>query len=57
MARKFLYVIAAFVVLLIAAALTYRLFGESLVRRYMTPSAAFQPQAALAISLLSLIIR
>ena len=48
MARKFLYVFAGLIVLVIAAAFAYRLFGIELMRRYMTPSVAFEPQPAMA---------
>ena len=46
MVRKFLYVVAALLVLAIAAAFAYRLFGVELMRRYMTPSVAFEDQPA-----------
>ncbi|WP_326524036.1 DUF3089 domain-containing protein [Sphingomonas sp.] len=48
MARKFLYVVASLIVLAIAAAFAYRLWGVDLVRRYMTPSVAFEAKPALA---------
>jgi pimeloyl-ACP methyl ester carboxylesterase len=47
LARKFLYVVAGLIVLAIAAAFAWRLFGNDLVRRYMTPSVAFRAQDAL----------
>jgi len=47
-ARKFLYVIAALVALVIAAAFAYRIWGVDLMRRYMTPGVAFEAQPALA---------
>jgi len=46
--RKFLYVIAALVALVIAAAFAYRIWGVDLMRRYMTPGVAFEAQPALA---------
>ncbi|QGP80682.1 DUF3089 domain-containing protein [Sphingobium sp. CAP-1] len=42
MARKFLYVIAALVVLAIAALLAYRIWGTQLIRSVMVPKAAFE---------------
>ena len=48
MVRKFLYVIAALVALVIAAAFAYRIWGVDLMRRYMTPDIAFEAQPALA---------
>ncbi|WP_294301419.1 DUF3089 domain-containing protein [uncultured Sphingomonas sp.] len=48
MVRKFLYVVAALVVLVIAAAVTYRVWGVDLIRRYMTPDVAFEAQAGLS---------
>ncbi|MHA6722590.1 DUF3089 domain-containing protein [Sphingomonas sp. RS2018] len=47
MARKFLYVVAGLIMLAIAAAFAYRLWGVELMRRYMTPRVAFEAQAAL----------
>ena len=41
MARKFLYVIAALVVLVIAALLAYRIWGMQLIRAVMVPREAF----------------
>lgn len=48
MARKFLYVVAALIVLTIAAAFAYRLFGNQLLRWSTVPSESFQAQAATA---------
>ena len=47
-ARRFLYVIAGLIMLTLAAALAYRLFGEQIFRAAMIPSVAFDqsPQAA-----------
>lgn len=45
MARKFLYVVAALIVLTIAAAFAYRLFGNQLLRWSTVPSESFQTQA------------
>lgn len=42
MARKFLYLVAALIVLAIAASFAYRLFGVQLMRQAMVPSAAFR---------------
>lgn len=42
MARKFLYLIAILIVLTIAAALTYRMFGVQLMRTALVPSTAFE---------------
>ncbi|MEQ1547993.1 MAG: DUF3089 domain-containing protein [Chakrabartia sp.] len=41
MARKFLYGIAIIILLVLAAALAYRLFGTQLIRAAMVPSAPF----------------
>ena len=46
MARKFLYVVAALIVLTIAAAFAYRLFGNQLLRWSTVPSESFQTQTA-----------
>lgn len=46
MARKFLYIIAALIALAIVAAVSYRLFGESLIRGAMVPTATFAPPPA-----------
>ncbi|HIV76605.1 MAG TPA: DUF3089 domain-containing protein [Candidatus Sphingomonas excrementigallinarum] len=46
MARKFLYVVATLIVLTIAAAFAYRLFGNQLLRWSTVPSESFQTQAA-----------
>ncbi|SEM41717.1 Protein of unknown function [Sphingomonas gellani] len=48
MARKFLYVIAALLVLVIAAAIAYRLYGNQLIRLSLVPREAFRNEAALA---------
>ncbi len=42
MARKFLYVIAFLIVMTIAAAFAYRMFGAQLMRAALVPSAAFE---------------
>ncbi len=42
MARKFLYVFAVLIVLVIAAALTFRLYGDQIMRIALVPSAAFE---------------
>lgn len=42
LARRFLWVIAGLIVLTIAAAIGYRLFGEQLMRAAMVPSVSFQ---------------
>ncbi|GLI99584.1 DUF3089 domain-containing protein [Sphingobium sp. BS19] len=41
MARKFLYVIAALIVLAIASAFAYRIFGQQLINATMVPKGAF----------------
>jgi hypothetical protein len=46
LARKFLYIFAGLIVLAIAAAFAYRLFGVEIMRRAMVPSAPFEAQAA-----------
>ena len=43
LARKFLYVIATLIVLAIAAAFAYRLWGAEIIRWWAVPSAQFQP--------------
>lgn len=48
MVRKFLYVVVAAIVLVIAAAFVYRIWGTQLVRYWLTPREAFQAQAGLA---------
>lgn len=45
MARKFLYVIAVIVFLIVAGLVTYRLAGPRLMRAAMVPSAEFKAQA------------
>lgn len=42
MARKFLYIVAVLIGLVIAAAVAYRLFGPQLMRAAMVPSTAFE---------------
>ncbi len=44
MARKFLYVVVFLIVLAIAAALAYRIWGAQLMRQAMVPSATFVDQ-------------
>ncbi|HYD38725.1 MAG TPA: DUF3089 domain-containing protein, partial [Allosphingosinicella sp.] len=48
LARRFLWVVAGLTVLVMAAALVYRLFGAELIRFTMVPTAAFEggPPAA-----------
>ncbi|TPG12652.1 DUF3089 domain-containing protein [Sphingomonas oligophenolica] len=48
MARKFLYVMAALVVLAIAGMFAYRIWGVDMMRIAMTPGEAFQAQPSLA---------
>lgn len=51
MARKFLYLVAALIVLVLAGLLAYRLYGVQLMRQFMVPSApveALPPTAAQA---------
>ena len=43
MARKFLYIVAALIVLVIAALLAYRLWGMEMIRAVMVPREAFAP--------------
>lgn len=43
MARKFLYVVAALIVLVLAALLVYRIWGQDLIRVAMVPRSAFRP--------------
>lgn len=45
MARKFLYAVTAVIVLVIAAAFAYRLFGTQLMRLAFVPHAQFEAQA------------
>jgi hypothetical protein len=47
LARKFLYVFAGLIVLAIAAAFAYRLFGVQLMRQALVPSVLFRDQAAM----------
>lgn len=42
MARKFLYIVVALIVIVIGAAFAYRIWGVDLMRRYMTPTVAFE---------------
>jgi hypothetical protein len=42
-ARKFLYFIAALIVLVLAGAFAYRLFGDQLMRAAMVPTTEFRP--------------
>ena len=46
MARKFLYVVAALIALVIAALVAYRIWGNQLLRAAFVPTAAFEAQAA-----------
>lgn len=48
MARKFLYAVAVLIVLVIAAAFAYRIWGNDLVRYWLVPKEAFQLQPGLA---------
>lgn len=48
MARKFLYVIAGLIVLVIAGAFAYRIWGTDLIRMASVPTAAFTPQPSVA---------
>ncbi len=48
MARKFLYVVATLIVLAIAAAFAYRLFGTQLMRFAMVPGEAYRDQPTVA---------
>lgn len=50
LARKFLYIFAALIVLVIAAALAYRLFGTDLMRMALTPGESFRRQASVQAS-------
>jgi len=43
MARKFLYIFAALIVAVLAAALVYRIWGQQLIATVMVPRAAFAP--------------
>ena len=47
MARKFLYVVASLIVLVLAALLVYRIWGMQLIRAVMVPREAFTPIAPL----------
>ncbi len=46
MARKFLYVIAFLIVMTIAAAFAYRMFGAQMMRAALVPSSAFEAMPA-----------
>lgn len=46
MARKFLYLVAILIVLTLAAAFAYRMFGVRIMRATLVPSAAFEPLPA-----------
>lgn len=48
MARKFLYVVAALIVLAIAGLFVFRLFGDELLRAALVPREAFRPAPAVA---------
>jgi hypothetical protein len=48
LARKFLYLVAFLIMLTIAAAFAYRLFGAQLIRSAMVPTARFEAEPALA---------
>lgn len=50
LARKFLYLVAFLVVLVLVGALMYRLFPVQLMRMALVPSAAFEAQAPVAAS-------
>jgi hypothetical protein len=51
LARKFLYLVVALIVLAIAALLAYRLFGTQLMRLAMVPGEAFRDQPKIAASI------
>lgn len=44
LARKFLYVVATLIVLVIAGAVAYRMFGNDLLRRALVPGVAFRAE-------------
>ncbi|WP_447755649.1 DUF3089 domain-containing protein [Sphingopyxis fribergensis] len=48
MARKFLYFIAAIIILILAAGVVYQLFPGWIARTALVPSTEFKPQAAVA---------
>jgi hypothetical protein len=50
MARKFLYVFTALIVLVIAGAFAYRLFGNDLIKMALVPGEAFRAQPGMASS-------
>lgn len=51
LARKFLYLVAALIMLAIAAAFAYRLFGAQILRTALVPSAPFKAEPAVKPSL------
>jgi Protein of unknown function (DUF3089) len=51
MARKFLYIFAGLIVLVLAGALTFRLYGAQLMQAAMVPATAFKVQAPPALAL------
>ena len=53
MVRKFLYIFAALIVLVLAAALTFRIYGVQLMTAAMVPTTTFAPQAPAAPALYS----
>lgn len=48
MARKFLYLVVVLIVLALAAAFAYRIWGADLLRQAMVPGSSFEEQAPLA---------
>src|SRR3546814_2779830 len=48
LARKFLYIIAAIILLVLAAGVVYQLFPGWIARTAFVPSTEFKPQAAVA---------
>ena len=50
LARKFLYLIAVLIMLVVAAAFAYRLFGAQLMRTAMVPSARFEAEPPVSAS-------
>ena len=50
LARKFLYVIASLIVLVLAALLAYRIWGMQMIRAVMVPREAFTPLAPLPVN-------
>ncbi len=51
MARKFLYIVAALIILVIAVLAALRIWGEELTRMALTPSVPFEEQAPIAPSI------